>query len=383
MSNVKSVFQDKDLDELYEILCSANDGIESQVPFYKMMNDDLFQMYFITDPKAANFVYVYEILERLHWGATSSILRCKKWLDGLINSIISNNFILFSSCFRGLLESAGDSIYTFEKIPISEIDKRRLDPNYDFNYKVNVLPLLVTNYYDLIVNTLKGENENIKNTLKKFEMIENRLINFSFARQSHSSTPYTSKAEQNRDVYISRKANEYVNLLGVKIENQKKGLFNDSYELYSLLCEYVHASSDSTMYFFENFNNAYRFNTKSDEKNINQIMKKYKELLRVSIESQVILPIIILKVVNSFGLKQLFTNNLFEISLDTSHTWSNINEIYKIKVDLLREKYHYSDYANVPNLNEYSKKFRQKIGYHKLIGEYEERDLYKNMKYYV
>jgi len=374
----KGVFsQFAHLEALYNILSEVDKGMEVYEYAYKILSNQSFSIIKLKDSKKANFIYVYEIIERLHWAAISSILRCKRWMDGLINSIETNNFIIFSSSFRGLLESAGDSIFTFEHIPIREIEYIKTNKNYNNKDKKSNLPIDLMYRYDLMVNSLKGQNSDLGNTVSKLRKIEDKLINFNFAKQSHDDTPYSLEAIKNRDVYIARKANEYVNILGIKFMNNGLGEFEESYKLYASLCEYVHSSSDSTLYFYNNINNVYKFNSKADQENINNILKKNEALLYLAIESQIVLPIMILKIINSLGLKQLFTKNLFDVSFTDNATWLKINEVYNIKIQVLEKKYRYSEYRNVPCLNEYSQKFRKKINYHTAIKHYEELDLSK------
>ena len=68
--------------------------------------------------------------------ATTSILRNYHWILGILNSYDNNNFVVFCSSLRGLIESGGDVLYTLIDIPkfiASNLNEIRLIIKCRFN----------------------------------------------------------------------------------------------------------------------------------------------------------------------------------------------------------------------------------------------------------
>jgi hypothetical protein len=108
------------------------------------------------DFAGASKIYWTEMLNRAHLNACSSILRNQRWINGVINAASQKNFLVFSACYRGLIESASDSYSALSQVP---------------------LPL--ANKFKWIMTALAGESK----FLLQDEHLENTLIHFSHARK--------------------------------------------------------------------------------------------------------------------------------------------------------------------------------------------------------
>lgn len=67
--------------------------------------------------REANKVYVEELLYRCHLAAITTLLRNEKWMQGIASSVQHNNYFVFSSSLRGLVEAAADSHYCLVHVP--------------------------------------------------------------------------------------------------------------------------------------------------------------------------------------------------------------------------------------------------------------------------
>ncbi|MDQ8736181.1 hypothetical protein [Paenibacillus sp. LHD-38] len=217
----------------------------------------------LRDVKQANKIYWEEILLRAHFASVTSIMRNEKWLSGIIMSIETNNFIVFSASLRGFLESVTDSCYS-------------LSSPFDF-----------TNNYKNIKQAVDG---NLSKYLISQEL-EEKLIHFQFAAKSDksgikhnqplSATDYIRMFDQHSDI------------------NTKK--------LYSKLCEVVHPAHDSISYFktnvreTENFEYSITKNTQ-DDLHIEIIISEYRDVISNLLKLSLSTPFIYLKILNLFEI---------------------------------------------------------------------------------
>lgn len=147
-------------------------------------------------------IYWQEILRRVHFASVISLIRSKKWLDGIIFGMETKNLLVFCSSLRGFLEATVDSYYSLEALPTS------MALNFK---KINL--------------AVKGE----LNSLFFCGEIENKLIHFQFAKKG--------KRGKDAEVNIALSNVEYIK----KFDLENKG----TKELYSDLCEVTHPASDS------------------------------------------------------------------------------------------------------------------------------------------
>jgi hypothetical protein len=71
----------------------------------------------MSDLVDAMHTYWYEILMRSHLTAITSILRSRRWIDGVVSAAMSKNLLSFAATLRGLIESAADTQTALMSIP--------------------------------------------------------------------------------------------------------------------------------------------------------------------------------------------------------------------------------------------------------------------------
>jgi hypothetical protein len=99
-------------------------------------------------------VYWQEMLYRVHWAATSNLLRHQRWFESCrILSVEQPNFLGFCACLRGLTEGAADA-----------------------SHSLGAVPETLTTYCNGICAALRGE----ATSFLVAETLENMLIRFQY-----------------------------------------------------------------------------------------------------------------------------------------------------------------------------------------------------------
>jgi hypothetical protein len=83
---------------------------------YKFTDNDEFRRIVTTNGRGAQ-LYWREILFRSHLAAATSVLRGRRWIDGVATAVKTGNLLAFASTLRGLMESAADTSTTFITVP--------------------------------------------------------------------------------------------------------------------------------------------------------------------------------------------------------------------------------------------------------------------------
>ncbi|XID91520.1 hypothetical protein ACF3MZ_23865 [Paenibacillaceae bacterium WGS1546] len=239
----------------------------------------------------ANKIYWDEILLRAHFASVTSIMRNEKWLNGLVLSIDTSNYIIFAASLRGFLESATDSYYS-------------LNTPLDLACNFKNIKLAV--------------NGNL-NRLLQSDTLEEKLIHFQHAAKSDSSgLPY------NKPLYASK----YIELF------DQYGDVNTK-ELYVKLCEVVHPAKDSISCFTTTITESENFeysitDTSLDVQNIDGIINEYSfaiiNLLKMSINA----PILCLRILNYFDyelVKSEYLDSCLINELVSKDVWAQVMEM--------------------------------------------------------
>lgn len=240
-------------------------------------------------------IYWKELLMRMHFASFTSIMRNERWLNGINLSIASENYLLFTSSLRGLIESVADSYYSLLSKPT----------DVACNFK----------------NIQAAINGRLFRPLWPKEF-EESLIHFQHASKTDKSgLPY------NKPLSTS----DYINIFDKYGEDDTK-------KLYSNLCEVVHPAKNSISCFTKliNVNEESEYTTTcvgldaefiDNLINDNSYSSTISNLLKISISA----PVSCLKVLNLFGedfiesffLESCFINN----QIETSEGWQKIIEL--------------------------------------------------------
>jgi len=82
---------------------------------YSFMPDDEYIK--IKNPELMNSLYWKEILYRSHIVCLLTLIKCNKWIDGIILSKEAHHYYSLCANLRGFIESCADSFYTTRNIP--------------------------------------------------------------------------------------------------------------------------------------------------------------------------------------------------------------------------------------------------------------------------
>jgi len=234
--------------------------------------------------------YWRELLMRTHFASITSIMRNERWLKGLNLSMITNNYILFTSSLRGFLESVTDSYYSLLSKP-TDIASNFKNIKLAINGKLS-RPLLS----------------------KEFE---ESLIHFQHASKSDKSGIKNNKPLS---------ANNYIAIYDEYGDEDTK-------KLYSALCEVVHPANNSISCFtklitetkdFEYARICVGLDGELIDKLIDNNSATISNLLKISISA----PVLCLKVLNL--LKSEFVESyylescLINSQIESSDGWHKI-----------------------------------------------------------
>lgn len=228
-------------------------------------------------------IYWFEILQRVHFGAVAGLLRQQKWLEGIINSSINSNFICFSSCFRGLIESAGDTHDVFQYVPLTLADC--------FSY---VSQALNSKLEELVIN----------------EALEDKLIHFSHARR-------VEKGETTPDSHRAETSKHYVEAMGS----------TQLVKCYSELCQVVHpASSSVNCFFIQKSNGKWACTNENDELLIKDFIRRYTSVFSIIFMLPVNSCVLTLQLLNQFDCRSIKTPIPPWVDMTSIPAWQKIQK---------------------------------------------------------
>ena len=247
-------------------------------------------------------VYWKEILEYTHIAAFNSIVRHKKWIDGMILSYETENFILFSASWRGFLESVSDSSYT-----------------------IHGVPLTIANNFKTIINLVKksddiyNEDEEEPFVVVTSSELEESLIHYCFGRKvkKDENAPKYHKALFVTD-YLKKMKSDNIDLV---------------LECYSTLCQITHPAHLSVInsYDFEEFPEKYiqTYNPSNQKEKIEDLINKYSKIFIELFTNGLNAQIMTLKLLNVFEIETIKTNYVDNLDYSQTGLWKKIED--KIK----------------------------------------------------
>lgn len=244
------------------------------------------------DIRESQKIYWQEIMQRVHFATVTSLIRSKKWLEGVVLGLETKNLLLFSSSFRGFLEATVDSYYSLESLPTSMA----------LNFRI-------------INSALKGES----NEVIVQEEIENKLIHFQFAKKCKKGIDAEVKIALNNTDYIKSFDLEH---MGIK-------------ELYSDLCEVAHPAANSVNCFTKeeivSENHSYIItSTETDNLVITELIDKYSSQVEHLLKIGLSLYCICLKILTLFEYEDVHSKYIDESTfakLLNKNSWDEILEI--------------------------------------------------------
>lgn len=257
---------------------------------YKFIPEQEYILVLKENPSEGMRIYWAEMLDRAHLAATTSMLRNKRWINGVVFAVENDNLLVFASAFRGLIESAADAFDGLRPVPIS-----------------------LSENYDIIKSALEGK---LKGAIICCKTLEDSLIHFSHARR-------LSKGHTEPEIHRAKTSREYLDLL-------KKIGDGEILNCYSELCEITHPAAASIAFLFDQKpKDEYQLSLENDAKYIINFCAKYKSIMSEILQLSFNLALLTLRVLNSFPVDKLKTPILNELSFESIRGWQNIKNYIK------------------------------------------------------
>jgi hypothetical protein len=231
---------------------------------YAFISDEWFRQWMNSSEFSVekfNHVIATELLEKAHLASVTAIMRAQRWANATCRMYDDANFLGFAAAFRGLLESAGDTVDGLLQVPYTLALNRRM-----------LLLCLATK----------------QETLISAASLENLLDHFVHA-----------KWRKRADTGIRAKDTiAYVRTLASVIPNVEP--------LYHRLCGIMHPSSDSIEYFNEPLESGrFKVSAHRDKQAIQAVLHDHPEALQDIFMMHSNPPVLTLKVLHAFKIHPL------------------------------------------------------------------------------
>jgi hypothetical protein len=245
------------------------DVIDEIVPIaskheYTFVSDDWFKQWQRSDEftvERANFIIALELIEKAHLASVTALLRAKRWTGATCLMYEKENFLGWVASFRGLLESAGDTLDGLLAIPKS-----------------------LAIHHRAIAECLAGN----KRELVLWGELEQTLDHFVHARWMRTK----------RGEHSLLKAKENANYVAI-LESVIPGITN----LYHRLCSICHPSNASIEYFYDcTPGNSFKLLPTKDIAAISAICSAHPDVLQDVLMIHSNAPLLVLRVLHTFGV---------------------------------------------------------------------------------
>jgi hypothetical protein len=243
---------------------------------YQFMDNDAYFAFLKEDPPNATAWYWVEMLQRAHLAAATSLLRGHAWLSGVEHAIESDNALAFAACWRGFMEAAAD---TWDGLGSA--------------------PETLANYHRDVSVALSGHAK----AFPGCKELEDGLIHFAHARK-------LAKNEQAPESHEAKQPKEYF--------AQYKGNSAAVYSFYNDLCGFTHPAMPSVSAFLGDCPDASIMLTPAQgQKQIATLVAKHLAVVPLMLTTGLNSPLVLLKIVNHFGIENLQTPRLNSFRFDS------------------------------------------------------------------
>lgn len=287
---IKDIFGD--IGKTYiNILDEINNSLEGNE--YNFMKNLDYEEELEADIASGMKIYWSEMLQRCHLASSATLIRQKRWVEGVLSAASQENFIAFAATFRGLIESAGDSYHSLGSVPMT-----------------------LANNYSEIREAVKGSWDN-KSTMMS-EELEDMLIHFTHGRKlSKKEKKQLPESHQAKSAYKYRTELEE----GSQAEVDK---------CYKELCGIVHPALLSVSSFLD-FTTSGKFEKLKviagrDAEHIQDFIDKYSNVTTEVFIKPVNSALITLKTLNKFPLSRIHTEAVRDIGLRDIPLWNKVRQ---------------------------------------------------------
>lgn len=266
----------------------------------------------------------FDVLQQCHFISCASLLRTKRWIDGIEYGLTERNYIIFASSLRGLIESTADSYDAMQYIGITLAE--------------NFTPITLTLNGELMKTS---DGKVVYFNSEPFDIVIEHFIN---AKKMNDSELKRRTRNMNaelvnrfKEVNQAKEPWKYIEILN------KQGFGNLS-PIYKELCEVTHPAGESVNLFLnKNPDNTFNLNIFNDEESIQLFIKKYSKKIKKLLVPSINPSLIALSTLDEFPINNLVFASLFPSELKTREIAQSMNltEIHawiKIKTKIEQQK---------------------------------------------
>lgn len=229
-------------------------------------------------------VYWSEILYRAHFCSLVSLIRTRRWVDGLTSMAQAGNYLAFMANYRGFLESSADSYYSLGRVG-----------------------LWLADFHVVIRMALEGRLE--QPTV--FRDIEDLLIHFAHARR-------LGKGEAAPDEHRARTTRAYIESLAGPEDNRVA-------QCYAHLCDATHPAVGSLLCYVDatasSDTEGFGVTATQDHGWIRSFLRDYQDVSGRLMFLAVVPSMMILRVLNEFPLNSVRTEAAYHVAAETHPMW--------------------------------------------------------------
>ncbi len=270
----------------HELITSLASEVSGKT--YHFMEHEKFRQLLERSPGEGIRIYWTELLSRAHWAAASNILRHKRWHDACLKLYASEpNFLGFTACLRGLLEAAADAFYSLGAVPLTLADN-----------------------HARIKEMLSGRAASFATS----QELEDMLIHFHYARKP-------AKGEAMPDSHRAATADAYLRAADGTSRTDMK-------DLYAELCQVVHPAAQSVLRMTVGSEETGVLTGGEDKAWIQDLCKRHATAIDGVHMLSINTCILILKVLNRFPVRGLWTDRVNSVSMDSIPAWSKIQTAF-------------------------------------------------------
>ena len=270
-------------------------GLNRPTTRYRFMDDDEYEVLLSRDVGDGMQVYWAEVLARAHIASVTAVLRSRHWLSGVHSAYSDRNALAVAASFRGLLESAADAATSLTHIPLTLADLHS-----------TISESLLGRARDVVISS----------------QLEDELIHYSHGRyikpSERASTPPSHRA---------RSTQEYLKAFG-DLRADKIA------QCYRFLCDLTHPGTPSVWMWFGPADSAvpeFTISTGQDEYIISSFLDEYAtvplDVLMLAFNA----PVLVLKTLNYFPIKDLHTSGLLSWNLDGIAAWTRCRSVLEAR----------------------------------------------------
>lgn len=243
-----------------------------------------------SDPRAFAKFYWTQRLMHCHLAAGTSLLRGRRWTDGMSQALAQGNLLSFSTAFRGMIEASADTFVALRYVP-----------------------RLLAEHHSLIRSALLMELP--AGTVVRSTQLEKLLEHYTFAK-------YERKPSAEDRTRVAKKTWDYMKEL-------QEDELDAIRECYRELSDIAHPASASVFAFLEQRDEGatYTLREDSDIELIQQLSSRHQRVLLPLLQALVIPSLLTFRLISLVGLAEYSVPYVDKMDFGGIAEWKRITEL--------------------------------------------------------